>query len=135
MFAAAVIERSPVRAVFALPLQWGAVNLGVLDLYRRQPGALNSEQRQDALTTAETAALMMLGLRTEPDGQGGWLDPAVAHRAEIHQAAGMVSVQLDLSTAQALARMRAHAFVHNRLLIQVALDVVARRLVFTQDME
>ena len=86
-------------------------------------------------TTAETAALMMLGLRTEPDGQGGWLDPAVAHRAEIHQAAGMVSVQLDLSTAQALARMRAHAFVHNRLLIQVAHDVVARRLVFTQDME
>jgi len=86
-------------------------------------------------TTAETAALMMLGLRIEPDGQGGWLDPAVAHRAEIHQAAGMVSVQLDLSTAQALARMRAHAFVHNRLLIQVALDVVARRLVFTQDME
>jgi len=61
MFAAAVIERSPVRAVFALPLQWGAVNLGVLDLYRRQPGALNSEQGQDALTTAETAALMMLG--------------------------------------------------------------------------
>ena len=44
-------------------------------------------------------------------------------------------MQLDLSTAQALARMRAHAFVHNRLLIQVALDVVARRLVFTQDME
>jgi ANTAR domain-containing protein len=71
---------------------------------------------------------MMLGLRTEPDGQGGWLDPALAHRAEIHQAAGMVSVQLDLSTAQALARMRAHAFVHNRLLIQVAHDVVARRL-------
>jgi GAF domain-containing protein/ANTAR domain-containing protein len=135
MFAAAVIERSPARAVFALPLQWGAVNLGVLDLYRRQPGALNSEQGQDALTTAETAALMMLGLRTEPDGQGGWLDPALAHRAEIHQAAGMVSVQLDLSTAQALARMRAHAFVHNRLLIQVAHDVVARRLVFTQDME
>jgi GAF domain len=135
MFAAAVIERSQVRAVFALPLQWGAVNLGVLDLYRRQPGALNSEQWQDALTTAETAALMMLGLRTEPDGQGGWLDPAVAHRAEIHQAAGMVSVQLDLSTAQALARMRAHAFVHNRLLIQVGHDVVARRLVFTQDME
>ena len=44
-------------------------------------------------------------------------------------------MQLDLSTARALARMRAHAFVHNRLLIQVAHDVVARRLVFTQDME
>jgi GAF domain-containing protein len=136
MFAAAVLERSPVRAVFALPLQWGAVNLGVVDLYRREPGALNDEQWRDAITTADTAALLMLGLRTEPDeGQGDWLDPAVAHRAEIHQAAGMVSVQLDISTAEALARMRAHAFVHNRLLIQVAHDIVARRLVFTQDME
>ena len=47
----------------------------------------------------------------------------------------MVSVQLDISAAEALARMRAHAFVHDRLLIDVARDVVARRLVFTEDME
>jgi ANTAR domain len=128
MFAAAVVERSSVRAVFALPLQWGAVNLGVLDLYRREPGA--------AISAADTAALMMLGLRTDPDhGGDGWLDHAVAHRAEIHQATGMVSVQLDVSASQALARMRAHAFVHNRLLTDVARDVVARRLVFTEDVE
>ena len=42
VFAAAVMERSPVRALFALPLQWGAVNLGVLDLYRREPGSLTT---------------------------------------------------------------------------------------------
>ena len=92
MFAAAVLERSAVRAVFALPLQWGAVNLGVLDLYRLQPGALDDGQLRDAIAAADAAALMMLGLRTDPD-QGGvdWLDHAVAHRAEIHQAAGMVS--------------------------------------------
>ena len=47
----------------------------------------------------------------------------------------MVSVQLGISAAEALARMRAHAFVHHRLLIDVARDVVARRLVFTEDME
>src|ERR687897_70852 len=126
VFAAAVLERSAVRAVFALPLQWGAVNLGVLDLYRRQPGMLNDEQLRDAIMTADTAALMMLGLRTDPDQDGvGWLDHAVAHRAEIHQETGMVSVQLDVTAAEALARMRAHAFVHDRLLIEVAHDVVA----------
>ena len=43
MFAAAVIERSPVPAVFALPLQWGAVNLGVVDLYRREPGGVERQ--------------------------------------------------------------------------------------------
>ena len=136
MFAAAVMERSAVRAVFALPLQWGAVNLGVLDLYRLQPGALDDGQLRDAIAAADAAALMMLGLRTDPDRGGvDWLDDAVAHRAEIHQAAGMVSVQLDVTTAEALARMRAHAFVHDRLLIDVACDVVARRLMFTEDLE
>ena len=79
---------------------------------------------------------MMLGLRTEPDhGGAGWLDHAVAHRAEVHQATGMVSIQLDISAPEALARMRAHAFVHDRLLIDVARDVVARRLAFTENME
>jgi len=136
VFAGAVMERSAVRAVFALPLQWGAVNLGVLDLYRLQPGALDDAQLRDAIAAADAAALMMLGLRTDPD-QGGadWLDHAVAHRAEIHQAAGMVSVQLDVTAAEALARMRAHAFLHDRLLIDVARDVVTRQLAFTEDLE
>jgi hypothetical protein len=136
VFAAAVLEHSAVRAVFALPLQWGAVNLGVLDLYRCKPGALEDDQLRDAIACADTAALMMLGLRTEPDqGGAGWLDHAVASRAEIPQATGMVSVQLDISAPEALARMRAHAFVHDRLLIDVARDVVGRRLAFTEDME
>jgi hypothetical protein len=39
-----------------------------------------------------------------------------------------------VSAEDALARMRAHAFVHQRLLTDVARDVVARRLVFTEDM-
>jgi hypothetical protein len=30
-------EQTPARALFALPRQWGAVNLGVLDLYRAPP--------------------------------------------------------------------------------------------------
>jgi len=136
MFAAAVLERSAVRAVFALPLQWGAVNLGVLDLYRRKPGALDDAQLRDAIAAADAAALMMLGLRTEPDHSGAaWLDHAVAYRAEIHQATGMVSVQLDVPAAEALARLRAHAFLHDQLLIDVAHDVVSRRLTFTEDLD
>ena len=136
IFAAAVAEQTRVAALFALPLQWGAVNLGVLDMYRFAPGRLSEQQRRDAVAAADIAALIILGQRTDPgeDG-GGWLDPALEHRAEIHQATGMVLVQLGgLSAADALARMRAHAFVHQRLLVDVARDVVARRLVFTPDM-
>jgi hypothetical protein len=139
-FAAAVIEQTNVRAVFALPLQWGTTNLGVLDLYRRMPLGLSDEQQRDALSAVDTAALMMLTLRTDPPGPNGltswgasWLDPMAASRVEIHQATGMVLMQLNLSAADALARMRAHAFVEGRLLIEVARDVVARRLDFTEE--
>ncbi len=133
VFAAAVVEQTAVRGLFALPLQWGAVNLGVLDLYRRRPGALSATQYRDLFSAADTAALMMLGLRTDP-GSTDWLDPTVNNRAEIHQATGMVLVQLGVSPSDALARMRAHAFVEQRLLIDVARDVVARRVVFTEEM-
>ncbi len=142
IFAAAVAEQTTVGALFALPLQWGAVNLGVLDLYRCTPGGLSTTQWHDALAAADTAALMLLGQRTAPgsddDGDHGttaaaWLDHALAHRAEVHQATGMVIAQLGIGAADALARLRAHAFVHQRLLIDVARDVVDRTLVFTEN--
>ncbi|MDQ2708474.1 MAG: GAF and ANTAR domain-containing protein [Actinomycetota bacterium] len=141
MFVAAVVEQTEIGALFALPLEWGTSNVGVLDLYRIAPGQLNKEQYQDALAATDLAALMMLGIRTDPiddgaerDGDRQWMDIAVGGRAEIHQAAGMVLVQLGVSVTDALARMRGHAFVNQRLLIDVARDVVARQLVFTEDM-
>ena len=48
----------------------------------------------------------------------------------VHQAAGIVSAQLDVSVAEALIRLRAHAFANDRLLTDVAQDVVAHRLRF-----
>lgn len=44
----------------------------------------------------------------------------------------MVSVQLDVSVAQALLRLRSFAFANRRLLAEVADDVVARRLRFSE---
>jgi GAF domain len=144
VFAAAVAERTPVRALFALPLQWGAVNLGVLDLYRAAPGGLDREQYRDALSAADIAALMMLGQRTDPvgvggmgedDGSGGnWLDDVSGRHSEVHQATGMVLAQLGINATEALSRLRAHAFAEQRLLVDVAHDVVTRRLRFTEEM-
>ncbi len=134
VFAAAVAEQSAVRALFALPLRWGAVDVGVLDLYRLRPGELDRAQQRDAMSAAETASLLILGQRTDPGGGDNWLDHALSGRAEVHQATGMVLAQLGISATDALARLRAHAFVHRMLLIDVAREVVARRLVFTEDM-
>jgi len=142
VFADAVAARTTVGALFALPLQWGAVNIGVLDLYRVVPGPLSTSEQRDALAAADTAALMLLGQRTEPFGnpdgldassQDGWLDDATSRHAVVHQATGMVLVQLGVSASDALARMRGHAFAHQRLLLDVARDVVDLRLVFTED--
>ena len=133
IFAAAAIEQAGVGAVFALPLQWGSINLGVLDLYRRVPGSMRPAQLRDLMRAGDIAALMMLGVRTAGDGEDGW-GPSWGGRAEIHQATGMVTAQLEVSPGDALARMRAYAFAEHRLLGDVAHDVVARRLRFTEDM-
>jgi hypothetical protein len=156
MFAAAVAEQTPVRALWAFPLRWGTANLGVVEVYRRTPGGLTPQQYRDVLGAMDTAALMVLTLRTEPSpgidhntdpsvdraGMGnpveglvaqGWLDSMVAARAQVHQATGMVLAQLGVSSTEALARLRARAFAEQRLLIDVARDAVARRLSFTPD--
>jgi hypothetical protein len=55
---------------------------------------------------------------------GEWFGSAFSHRAEVHQATGMVLAQLGISAEDALVRLRAHALVHQRLLIDVARDVI-----------
>lgn len=132
VYAAAVGEQTGVGAVFAFPLQWGTINLGVLDLYRQVPGMLSGPQLRDAASAADAAALMLLGLRTDPGDPQAW-DRSWSNRAEIHQATGMVVAQLGISAQDAFARLRAHAFAAHRMLGDVAADVIARRLHFEKD--
>jgi hypothetical protein len=44
----------------------------------------------------------------------------------------MVSVQLEVGLAEALVRLRAYAWADDRLLADVATDVVGRRLRFDE---
>ncbi len=120
------------RAVFGFPLQLGAVRLGAMNLYRNEPGPLTDDQHADALVMADIATQALLLLQAEaPPGQ---LAPSLEAGSNlqhvVHQAAGMVSVQLDVTVGQALIRLRAHAFGNDRPLAEVARDVVARRLRF-----
>jgi hypothetical protein len=48
----------------------------------------------------------------------------------VHNAAGMVSVQLGVSVTEAMVRLRARAFTESRLVRELAEDVVARRVRF-----
>ncbi|WP_425242040.1 ANTAR domain-containing protein [Trebonia sp.] len=46
----------------------------------------------------------------------------------MHNAAGILSAQRGISVTEALIRLRAHAFSSDRLLADVAQDVIARTL-------
>jgi hypothetical protein len=119
-----------VRAVFAFPLQLGAVGLGVLALYRDRPAPLGDEELALGLVLAEVATQTILGLQAgaPPEQLHILLADEPAHWAEIHQATGMASAQLEVSLDEAFVRLRSFAFANDRPLREVAEDVVARRL-------
>jgi ANTAR domain len=124
-------------AIFSLPLQVGAIRLGILDLNRRRPGVLDRDQLADALGFADAAVALLLdeAARTVPEAaELAWQgeDPT-AHQVQVHQATGMVLAQLGVDPETALTRLRAHAFAHDRRLGDVAADVVAGRLRFHAD--
>jgi hypothetical protein len=119
------------RAVFAFPLLIGSVNVGALDLYRAQPGALSPNQMAGALLAADAAALSLVQLDASADETFAD-DPTArsSYQMQVHQATGMVSVQAGVSVDDALLLLRARAFATDRPLVEVARDVVERRLRF-----
>ena len=124
-----------VRAAFAFPLQVGAARLGVLDLHRRVSGSLSSEELARALRFADVATTMLLTAQeqAQPGAAADGLDEVMANHFELHQAQGMVMVQLGVSLASALALLRGYAYSNNCGLDGVARDVVARTLRLDQD--
>lgn len=120
------------RAMFALPLQAGAIRVGVLSLYRALPGPLSSGELADVLVFADITLHLLLdassGISGSPDYRP--LDGMSDRRAVVHQATGMISVQLGVSLEEALARLRAYSFASSAAVGDIAGDVVSRRLRF-----
>jgi ANTAR domain/GAF domain len=124
-----------VGAVFSFPLQSGASRLGALDVYRTSAGSLSIDALTLALTFAQFATTTLLdGQESAVEGEtAAGLGHALESRYELHQAQGMVMVQLGISLSDAMARLRAYAYAQDRSLGLVAADVVARRLTLQQD--
>src|SRR5487761_776827 len=120
------------RAVFAFPMRVGSVRLGALNLYRDQPGPLSDDQHADALVMADVAAQWVLDMQADapPGTVSETLEDGADFHFALHNATGMVSVQLRVSITEALVRLRAAAFGRGRPLDELAQDVIARRLRF-----
>lgn len=123
------IEALGVRAVFAFPLRIGVIALGALTGHRVRPGPMSTDQLTDAFRLAGT--ISQIAIATAAQAQlpsAPLLDEPGLHFAEVHQATGMLADQLDTDCDHALIRLRGYAFSQNRPLLDVARDVLARRL-------
>lgn len=124
--------RMGVRAVFSFPLGTGAVAIGTLDLDRSAAGPMSPRDLKFAFVARDIVTFAVLRLTAAAEADDGgiatWLDAAEADRDEVHQAVGMVMVQLGLDPGQALDRLRAHAFAEGRAVTEIARDVVARKM-------
>lgn len=117
-----------VLAAFSLPLHVGAARLGTLTLYRSIAGALTSAEVARALIYADLAVETLID-SSLPGGldrlDGGSIARTMDAQSAVYQAQGMVMVQLGVSLAEALARMRAHAFAQGRSLASVSAGIIA----------
>ena len=124
-----------IGAVFAYPLVMNRARVGVLTLYQDGEGDLSATQHDDSLFIAGVLAETVLSMQdAAPEGLlAAGLEDVVEYRAQVHQAAGMVSVQLGIPVAEALVLIRARSFAAGRPIRAVAGDIVLRRLRFADD--
>jgi GAF domain-containing protein len=134
IFGAALTQIS-VGALSCVPLRMGAVTVGVATLYSDEPGELNYEQRTTAFAIASAIAGSAVERAMVSAGHDTGLETvsAPALRREVHQATGMILVQLNTTATIAYSRLQAYAFANGRTVQAVARDVVAGALTFNDD--
>jgi GAF domain-containing protein len=116
-------------AVFAFPLRFGAIKFGTLELIRRRPGGLTSAERRDTALAADLATAALLRHSREAERAGHDFAPRpIASYQDVNVATGMLAAQLQITLDDAFARLRAHAFGRNRSVLDVARDVLERRI-------
>lgn len=119
-YAESALEQG-VRAIFSMPLQVGAVGLGVLDLYADTVGMLTSDDLATAFALADEATQVLLDSAGDPTEAGAEI---VDHRAEIYQAQGALAVALGVGLAEAMVILRSHAFAASLPLLDLARQVL-----------
>jgi AmiR/NasT family two-component response regulator len=88
-----------------------------------------------AIAAAELAGVPLLDLldgdlqaAVADSNSNAWAELNALSRVEVSQATGMLVAQLGVDPAEALVRLRAHAYTTGRSATDVARDVLERRL-------
>jgi GAF domain-containing protein len=130
-YADQIIRRTPYRAVFAYPLLQGGRAMGSLSLYRHSVGHLDGQDELTVLAQRVGEYLLkaetLIGADGEPEHQ--WMNGLSAlRRRQVWLAQGLTLQVNRITPGQALELLRAQAFTADRLLDDIAEDIVAGRL-------
>lgn len=124
-----------IRGVHAVPIVVAGEYIGALDLFCERPGRLTAEHLGGAVVAAELAGVPLLDLldtdmqaAANDQASDAWTELNVLSRAEVSQATGMLVAQLHVEPAEALLRLRAHAYATGRAATEVARDILERRV-------
>ncbi|MGI5166710.1 GAF and ANTAR domain-containing protein [Spirillospora sp. CA-253888] len=125
-----VVAPAGVGAVFAFPLQVAGIRVGAVDVYRCRPGPLTGAQVDAVGVFADLAAQVAFRAHPAPHVLAALSGDAPPHGFPpvVHQAAGVLAVQLDIGVDQALLRLRAYAYLHAEPVTGIARQVIERRL-------
>ena len=130
-----------IRGVFAMPVVVAGEHVGALDLFRAQPGtprgpsilpAPSSPPKSPASQCSTFWTPTSLAAVDEPTSNA-WAELHALSRSEVSQATGMLVAQLGVEPAEALVRLRAHAYATGRGATDVARDILDRRLKLEAD--
>lgn len=120
-----------VGAIYAFPLQSGALCLGIMQMYRVEPGWFTVRELAATLEIVEMITLAILGFSSTvygADTSSAWLDELPRNSAVVHQATGMLIAGHALAAADALALLRGHAFATGQSVEELAHDLTTGRV-------
>ena len=119
-FQAELERRTPFRAITSVPMTSNPVGLGCVDLYFHDDAEMHRLVLSDARDAVQHTYALLVG--EDPDVPPAWVDGTThAPRNRVMMAVGMLNVSLGVTSEQALALLRGHAFA-----LDVSVDEVAR---------
>ncbi len=117
-------------AADALPMRLRREVIGALNLFHTDRSALDTPDVIAAQSLADVATIAILQHNATASARSlnSQLTEALNSRIAIEQAKGVVAEHQHIDVDSAFVRLRNYARSHNRLLIDVAADVIAGRL-------
>ena len=127
------MSRTPFRAIAAIPWPGPYTARGTVDLLfnrSRDLADLDHAKADDVVRQMEHTLDSESVIEFSPIGPGpAWLaGPTAGSRNAVFIAMGMLNVALDVSTTDALALLRGHAYATGRTVNDIANDVATHRI-------